>query len=377
MLQRWHLVRAKKGYGLGAGCLFTRNLTTRLIDLRSDTVTQPTAAMRAAMATAVVGDDVYGDDPTTRRLEATVADMFGKEGALFVPSGTMANLIGVLAHTWERGSEYILGDRAHVFLYEQGGGAQFGGAQPRTVPTAADGTLDLDRLRRAIREDDQHYPVTRLICLENTHNTCGGVVLPRGYVASVGALARAHGLALHVDGARIWNAMVASSEDGRSLAAGVDSLAVCLSKGLGAPAGSLFVGSRESVARARRLRKALGGAMRQSGILAAAGLHALEHHVERLADDHAHARALATGLASLPGLEVDTSAVHTNLLFFTLTPRARLDAAALVAACHARGVHFLQFDDKLCRMVTHLHITARDVEMTLRVVREALEVDHH
>lgn len=345
----------------------------RQIDLRSDTVTRPTRAMRAAMAGAEVGDDVFGDDPTVRRLEGTVAAMFGKEGALFVPTGTMANLIAVMAHTWERGSEYILGSKAHIFLYEQGGGAQLGGAHPHVVPTGADGTLDLELVEAAIRDDDQHYPVTKLVCLENTHNKCGGLVLPAGYVRAAGELARARGLALHVDGARIWNAMVASGEDGAALAAHVDSVAVCLSKGLGAPAGSLLVGSARTVSRARRLRKALGGAMRQSGILAAAGLHAIEHHLARLADDHAHARALALELAALPGLAVDVGSMHSNLLFFTVQRGAPLDAPALVAACAERGVHFLQFDGPVCRMVTHLDVTADDVARAAEVVRAVLD----
>ncbi|KAG8469962.1 hypothetical protein KFE25_006417 [Diacronema lutheri] len=345
----------------------------RQIDLRSDTVTRPTHAMRAAMASAEVGDDVFGDDPTVRRLEGTVADMFGKRAALFVPSGTMANLIAVMAHTWERGSEYILGDKAHVFLYEQGGGAQLGGAHPRTVPTRADGTLALEHVDAAIREDDQHYPVTKLICLENTHNKCGGLVLPPRYVRDVAALARARSLALHVDGARIWNAIVASGVDGGQIAADVDSLAVCLSKGLGAPVGSLLVGSAEIVARARRLRKALGGGMRQSGVLAAAGLHALEHHVPRLADDHARARAIGAELAALPGITVDMAAVRTNLLFFTVGADARLDAPELVRACAERGVLLLQFDGPVCRIVTHLDVSDDDARRAAAVVREALE----
>lgn len=355
--------------------LLRRALSTspRQIDLRSDTITQPCRAMRAAMASAEVGDDVFGDDPTVRKLEETIADMFGKDGALFVPTGTMANLIAVMAHTWERGSEYILGDKAHVFLYEQGGGAQLGGAHPRTLPTAVDGTLALDLIDAAIRDDDQHYPTTRLICLENTHNRCGGLVLPPGYVRDVGALSRARGIALHVDGARIWNAMVARNESAADIARDVDSLAVCLSKGLGAPAGSLLVGSEQIIRRARRLRKALGGGMRQSGILAAAGLHALEYHLARLADDHKNARSLGQALAGIPGLSVDLNSLHSNLLFFTVQPHAPLDAPSLVAACEAHGVRFLQFDGPVCRMVTHLHITANDVKRTAEVVGAVLE----
>jgi threonine aldolase len=380
--ESWLFVLGDERDAMAARPLFTSSrkmairrlsVATRRIDLRSDTITQPTAAMRAAMAGAEVGDDVFGDDPTVPRLEARVAETFGKERALFVPTGTMANLIAVLAHTWERGSEYILGDRAHIFLYEQGGGAQFGGSHPRTVPTARDGTLALDDLRAAIREDDQHYPATKLICIENTHNMCGGVVLPPAFAASVGALASERGLRLHADGARIWNAMVASGEDGVAIGAHVDSLAVCLSKGLGAPAGSLVVGSAETITRARRLRKALGGAMRQTGILAAAGLHALDHHLARMSDDHARARALAVGLAAMPSLAVDVPSVHTNLLFFHVRPDSPLDAPALVGACAEKGVHFLQMEGPLCRIVTHLHVTDEDVDATLRVVREVLE----
>lgn len=343
------------------------------VDLRSDTVTKPTPAMYEAMTTADVGDDVFGDDPTVNALERRVARMFGKEEAVFVPTGTMANLIAVMAHTWERGSEYIVGDRAHIFLYEQGGGAQLGGAHPRTVPTATDGTLGLDDLRAAIRAKDVHCPVTKLICLENTHNVCGGRVLAPPYMDSVGALAAERGLALHVDGARIWNAMAALGVEGEALVRTADSAAVCLSKGLGAPAGSLFVASHDLCARARRLRKALGGGWRQAGVLAAAGLHALDHRLPRLGEDHARATELAAGVSRIPGLRCDLSSVETNILFFDVDEGATVDAAALVAACAARGVEFLAFGERRCRCVTHLHVTADGVEYALDCMRAVME----
>ncbi len=239
------------------------------IDLRSDTVTRPTPAMRQAMADAVVGDDVYGEDPTIRRLEEMVAARLGKEAAVFVPSGTMGNLVSVLSHCG-RGDELILGDQSHIFHYEQGGSAAVGGVHPRPLPNHADGTIDLNQIEDAIRSDNEHYPVTRLIALENTHNRCGGAVLTPEYVDSVGALAQAHGLKLHVDGARLWNAAVALHETPARLVAAADSVSVCFSKGLAAPVGSAVAGSHAFIRQARRMRKQVGGGMRQAGVLAAA-----------------------------------------------------------------------------------------------------------
>ncbi|KAJ1639756.1 putative threonine aldolase [Pavlovales sp. CCMP2436] len=362
-----------------------------MIDLRSDTVTKPCAGMRAAMASAEVGDDVFGDDMTVKQLESAVAERFGKRAALCLKSWSSTTFDLVVPHSraspppdltitieqWERGSEYILGDKAHIFLYEQGGGSQLGGAHPRTVPTCADGTLPLDLLAAAVRDDDQHYPITKLICLENTHNKCGGLALPRSYVRSVSDFKNSRGLALHVDGARVWNAMVAQKADGSELGEGVDSIAVCLSKGLGAPAGTHpdqlpFPVAFLKQAR-RRTTRAEHSNINNLCVLAAAGLYALTHNLERLSEDHEHARALGEGLAGLSGLHVNMDGIQTNLVFFNVTPAAPLDAAALVGACAERGVRFLQFDGSLCRMATHLHHREADVRRTLEVVRQVLE----
>ena len=344
---------------------------TPVVDLRSDTVTTPTASMNKAMAQAKVGDAVFGDDPTEAALEDRVAKLFGKEAALFVPTGTQGNLICLMAHCWERGSEYVVGDRAHIYLYEQGGGSQIGGAHPRVLPTADDGTFDISALRRAIRGDDQHFPVTRLVTLENTHNMCGGVVLPTEYVSAVGTVAREEAAAaLHLDGARIWHAAAALGESLETVAAPADSLSVCLSKGLGAPAGSVIVGSAELVGRGRRLRKALGGTMRQTGVLCAAGLVGLDEVLPNLGNDHAHAQALASGLGAL-GLDVEP--VATNLVFFSVDEtRLGIGAAAIVAAAAAEGVRFLCIGGQRMRMVTHHQVSFEGVERALDVLNEIL-----
>ena len=271
----------------------------KIIDLRSDTITRPTLAMRLAMANAVVGDDVLGDDPTVQRLEALAAARLGKEAALFVASGHMGNLVSLLTHCG-RGDEIIVGDQAHIFYYEQGSAAVVGGIHPRTVPNQTDGTLALDQIEAAIRGDNVHFPRTRLICLENTHNRCGGPALPAAYVQAVGALARRYGLKLHVDGARVFNAAAALGVEVRELAADADSVSFCLSKGLAAPIGSVVCGSAAFIQQARRNRKLLGGGMRQAGVIAAAGIVALEQMVERLGDDHANAQRLAAGLSQIP-----------------------------------------------------------------------------
>lgn len=344
-----------------------------IVDLRSDTVTTPTASMRAAMASAEVGDDVFGDDPTVHALEARVASLFDKEAAVFVPTGTMSNLVGLMAHTWERGSEYVVGDEAHIHIFEQGGAAQFGGAHPRALLTNADGTVDLERIRGAIRPSDQHFPITRAIALENTHNLRGGKVLPLEYVRAVGDLAHEHGLALHLDGARVWHAAAALGVTLEEVGAPCDSLSVCLSKALGAPAGSVFVGSAEIVARARRLRKGLGGVMRQTGVLAAAGLVALDEVLPHLADDHRNAQRLAAGLQAA-GFAVD--APQSNLIYFSPSADAPLGFAAkeLVAACATEGVRFLVVpgaDPNRMRMVCHHQVTADGVERALEVIGKA------
>ncbi|MGH2628360.1 MAG: low-specificity L-threonine aldolase, partial [Anaerolineales bacterium] len=270
----------------------------RTIDLRSDTVTVPTPEMRQAMARAEVGDDVFGEDPTVRRLEQMAAQRMGKQAALFVASGTMGNLVAVLSHC-DRGDEIILGDRCHTFLSEAGGVAALGGVHPRPIATTPDGTLPLDEIEAALRGDDPHYPTSRLVCLENTHNLCGGVPIPAGYAASVGEWARRRGLFLHIDGARIFNAAVAQGVPAADLVAAADSVTFCLSKGLCAPVGSVLCGTTDFIASARRTRKQLGGGMRQAGVLAAAGIVALDTMVDRLADDHRRARELAGRLAAV------------------------------------------------------------------------------
>ena len=270
------------------------------VDLRSDTVTTPTPAMREAMYSAEVGDDVYGEDPTVNRLQALAAEKTGKEAGLFVTSGTMGNLAAVLAHC-DRGDEVILGNLAHTFLFEAGGISALGGVHSHQIPNQPDGTLALDDILAAIRPDDAHFPVTRLICLENTHNRCGGVSLSVEYTRQVGELAHEHGLQVHLDGARLFNAAVAQGVSAAELAGPVDSVTFCLSKGLSAPVGSVLCGSGEFIHRAHRIRKQLGGGMRQAGVLAAAGIVALETMVDRLAEDHARARTLASRLQALPG----------------------------------------------------------------------------
>jgi len=345
-----------------------------VVDLRSDTVTTPTASMRSAMANAEVGDDVFGDDPTVKALERRVALLFGKEEALFVPSGTQGNLISILAHCWTRGSEFVVGDQAHLHIFEQGGAAQFGGAHPRALPTQPDGTIgDATAMAAAIRPSDQHFPVTAAIALENTHNLCGGKVLRTAYVEEVAATARAAGVAVHMDGARIWHAAAALGETLAEVAAPVDSLSVCLSKGVGAPAGSLVLGSSELMLRARRLRKGLGGTMRQTGVLAAAGLVAIDEVLPSLADDHARAARLASGLVAL-GFTLEPP--QTNLLYFSLTPGQThaFTAAQLVGACAAEGVRFLVVpgaDPNRMRMVTHHQVSDEGVQRALDVIERA------
>jgi threonine aldolase len=331
------------------------------IDLRSDTVTKPTPAMRAAMAAAEVGDDVFGDDPTVNALQARIAAMLGKEAALFMPTGTQSNLCGLMAHC-QRGDEYIVGQGAHTYRYEGGGAAVLGSIQPQPLPNQADGTIRLEDIEAAIKPDDAHFARTRLLALENTW---GGQVLPAAYVEAATALARRHGLATHLDGARFFNAAVASGVAHAELARHFDSVSVCFSKGLGAPAGSALVGSKELIARAHRIRKMLGGGMRQAGVLAAAVMHALDHHVERLAEDHANARALAEGLQGLPGVTVH--APQTNIVFVDLMPEKaagavdRLKAAGLLCT----GLYRL-------RLVTHLDVSADDIPRAVALLRQHL-----
>jgi len=319
-------------------------------DFRSDTVTRPTAAMRAAMAAAPVGDDVFGDDPSVNALQEEVAALLGFEAALFVPSGTQSNLVGVMTHC-ARGEEVILGQQSHNYRYEAGGGAVLGSIQPQPLDNAADGSIPVSAIEAAIKPDDSHFAKTRLIALENT---IGGKVLPEGYVAEVRALADRRRLALHLDGARLWNAAVKRGVAPKKIAEGFDSVSVCLSKGLGAPAGSLLCGGRDYIQRAHRWRKMLGGGMRQAGILAAAGRHAIAHHIERLAEDHENARLLAAGLAKHEKLRVSTP--QTNMVFVDASEDI---AAAFADHLAAQGVQITGAAHQ--RWVTHLDVARADV----------------
>ena len=342
----------------------------KIIDLRSDTVTQPTPAMREAMYRAEVGDDVYGEDPTVNRLEQMAAERMGMEAALFVVSGTMGNLVALLAHCG-RGDEVILGDRSHTFLYEQGGMAALGGIMPHLVLNQPDGTMRLADIEAAIRGDDVHVPRTRLVCLENTHNMCNGTPLTAEYTAQVVRLARDHGLCVHVDGARIFNAAAALDVDVRELVRDVDSVQICLSKGLCAPVGSIVCGSAGFIAEARRSRKIVGGGMRQAGILAAAGIVALEQIAGRMADDHIRARRLAEGLAEIPGVVV--SPVASNILYFGLTEDVSKTQDEVVAGLEERGVRVLGRVGGRFRAVTHYWITDEDIEVAVQAMREVVQ----
>lgn len=341
-----------------------------MIDLRSDTVTKPTPAMRRAMAEAAVGDDVYGEDPTVNALEERVAALLGKEAALFVPSGTMGNLVCVLSQCG-RGDEIILGDKAHIFLYERGGTAAVGGVHPHTLPNLPDGRLDLEQVEAAIRDENDHYPVTRLLALENTHNRCGGAALPAAYLDAAGALAHAHGVKLHVDGARLWNAAAALGESPKRLVQAADSVSVCFSKGLAAPVGSAVAGSHEFVRQARKMRKQVGGGMRQAGILAAACLVALDEMLPRLAEDHANARLLARGLAAIDGIALDADAVQTNIVYFDVVAPA-MSAADLSVALAERGVLINPTGPQRLRAVTNCQVSAADIEVVLGAVEEGV-----
>jgi threonine aldolase len=345
----------------------------RPIDLRSDTVTHPTPSMRRAMADAELGDDVYGEDPTVNRLEEVAAARLGKEAALLVASGTMGNLVSLLTHCG-RGDEVILGNRSHSFYFEQGGMAALGGIQPHPIQDGPDGQWDLQVAEAAVRPDNEHFPRTRAIAIENTHNQAGGRVLPPEYIAQVAALARRHQLRLHLDGARIFNAACALGVPPAELVREADSVMFCLSKGLSCPVGSMVVGDRDFIREARRNRKVLGGGMRQAGVLAAAGLVALEEMVDRLAEDHQHARRLAEGLADTLGIEVDPSAVETNILFFDLVDDS-ITPAQLAAGLRERGIIIGAGATRRIRMVTHYGIEAADVERALFAVHEVM-ADH-
>ena len=344
----------------------------KIVDLRSDTVTHPTPEMREAMATAKVGDDVYGEDPTVNQLQEKAAEMLGKEAGIFLPSGTMGNLISVLAHCG-RGGEIILGNKAHIFLYEAGGISALGGVHSRQIPNLDDGTLPLAEIQDAIRGNDEHEPPTKLIALENTQNRCGGTVLSMDYVNKVGDLAKERGLAFHLDGARVFNASAALALPAKELASPFDSVTFCLSKGLSAPVGSVLCGSNEFIAKAHRLRKQLGGGMRQAGILAAAGIIALDTMVERLGEDHARARKLAEGLASVPGLVLDEGTPHTNMVFMRLAEHVEYSTRKIVEHLHrARGIRVGVAGSRSFRLVVHYWIDDEGIDRTVAAFKELL-----
>ncbi len=337
----------------------------RIVDLRSDTITRPTDAMRSAMSAAEVGDDVFREDPSVNRLEELAAEKTGKEAALFVASGTMANLVSQFAHCG-RGDAVILGNEAHMFFSEQGGGSALGGIIHHTIPNRPDGSLALGDIEDAIRPDNVHYPRTRLIALENTHNRCNGSPLSAGYMQTVGQLARSRKVCVHVDGARIFNAAAALNTTVAALAADADSVSFCLSKGLAAPVGSMICGTRDFIAAARRIRKAVGGGMRQAGVIAAAGIVALNEMTDRLAEDHVTAHRLAEGLAHIDGIRIDPAAFKTNIVFFRVD-RDGLTPAQLSARLKAHGVLVSAMEPRLLRAVTHYHISVDDVDYALGV----------
>ncbi len=342
----------------------------RMVDLRSDTVTRPTPRMRRAMAEAEVGDDVFGEDPTVNKLQERAAERLGKEAALFVPSGTMANLVSLLAHCG-RGDEVILGDQSHTYLCEQGGMAALGAIHPRPLPNEPDGTIDLHDIEAAIRPDNVHFPRTRLISLENTHNRCHGSPLSLAYLAAVREIARRHGLTVHLDGARLFNAAVALGVEAGEIAAEADSVSFCFSKALAAPAGSVVCGASGFIAEARRARKVLGGGMRQAGVLAAACLVALEEMVERLAADHANARRLAEGLAEVAGLTTEPQRAVTNIVYVGIA-REDMTSQLLVERLSTKGILVLPTGPRRIRAVTHYHITPDDIEYALEAFRQVV-----
>lgn len=342
----------------------------KTVDLRSDTVTLPTDEMRRAMYEAEIGDDVYGEDPTVSLLEQKSATLLGKEAGLFTPSGTMSNLIAALTHT-RRGDEIILGSEAHMLWYEVGSASVLGGAILRTVPNEEDGRLDLERVEATIRPENIHFPPTRLLCLENTHNRCGGAVLTSEYTCAACDLAHRHGLAVHLDGARIFNAAVALGASASDLASPADSVCYCLSKSLSAPVGSVLCGSGEFVAKARKTRKMLGGGMRQAGVIAAAGLVALDTMLERLAEDHENARRLATELARIPGINCSPENTVTNIVMFS--PPSHVPPRAFIDRLRDRGMKLNYPVGPRIRAVTHRMVQAEDIDWAAGRLRDVVQ----
>ena len=343
---------------------------TRFVDLRSDTVTQPTAGMREAMMSAPLGDDVLGDDPSVMHLQEKIADMLGFEAALFMPTGTQSNLCGILAHC-QRGDEYIVGQKAHTYLWEGGGAAVLGSVQPQPLNHQADGSISLEDIESAIKPDDAHFARTRLLALENT---IGGKLMPMSYIEQATQFARSKELSTHLDGARLFNAAVAQAvqrgtdarKEAKAIASCFDSVSVCFSKGLGTPVGSALCGSKDFIYRAHRIRKMAGGGMRQAGLLAAAASYALDHHIDRLDEDHALMRDLASGLAGIPGVHMESP--HTNILFIELSGSARDRAAGLLEHLRSHGI--LATGLYRLRFVTHLDVNAAGIQQAVKVIRE-------
>ena len=346
-------------------------ITQKILDFRSDTITLPTEEMRAAMAVAPVGDDVYREDPTVNRLQQLSAEITGMEAALLVPSGTMGNLASILAHC-QRGEEIIVGKKAHIFLYEAAGAAALGGVNIQTIPNQPDGTLRIEDIRDAIRPDDMHQPVTRLVAIENTHNRCNGISLTPEYTQEVADFVHSRDLKLHIDGARIFNAAVDLKVEASELTASADSVTFCLSKGLSAPVGSVICGTEEFISRVHRTRKQLGGGMRQAGILAAAGIVALENMIDRLEEDHQNARLLAQGLADVPGLQINPKDQHTNMVYFSMEERSPLSLADFRDQLKMSGLLVGGGSDRI-RMVTHAWVNQFDVEQAVEIIKHAAE----
>ena len=343
---------------------------SKMIDLRSDTVTLPTDEMREAIANAELGDDVFQEDPTVNKLEAKAAKIMGKEAGLLVPSGTMGNLISILVHC-ERGSEIILGEKSHTFMYEAGGISAFGGIHSRQLTNQLDGTIKLSDIKSAIRIDNVHFPKTAAIALENTHNMCFGFPISAEYIHSVSIIAKANGLKLHIDGARIFNAAVVLGGDVKELVKDADSVTFCLSKGLSAPVGSVVCGNEKFIYDARRIRKALGGGMRQAGIIAAAGIVSLKKMMTQLKKDHENAQQLAHGISNIEELSLNKKNVKTNIIYFELDS-SKITGSQLVTEMDNKGVKFFETSQNRFRLVTHYGITPDCVEKTLQSFREVL-----
>lgn len=340
------------------------------LDFRSDTVTKPTPEMRGAMAKAVVGDDVYQEDPTINRLQEMAAEITGQQAGLFVPSGTMGNLASILAHC-QRGNEIIVGKKAHIFLYEAAGAAALGGVNIQTIPNQPDGTLLFEDIEQAIRPDDPHQPITALISIENTHNRCNGISVTPNYTARISEFAKRHGLKFHIDGARIFNAAVDQNIPVETLTKHADSVTFCLSKGLSAPVGSVICGSKEFIQKAHRTRKQLGGGMRQAGVLAAAGIVALETMVDRLADDHRNAQLLAKGISTIEGINCNPAAQYTNMVYFSLAEDVPFSLNELRKKLAKYGLLVGGGSDRV-RMVTHAWVDEKDVKQAINIIKTVM-----